>query len=319
MKTKYASIFGILVAVMLVASFVVPTNLISPAPVEADPGICKWDALFTPGYLPLKNDVGGLIAGLPLYNWDIHDMVVGGDGATVLMTAAAYTPPIVPTVPAGGVFNNQLFYTNNNGISFTGTKYTSLYTEWCNLYGLATFPAQPAANWPNVWLIAIAPDNPNATSVGGVFAHNVGPYQVWVTSNAGGTWDITNLALPIGETIRTIDISIDYGGRRDIAVGTVDGAGGGDVYVIQSTGFTGWIKQNFDAAPLGPLGDFYAIKFSPTYSGDASLAVVYANAVSTWYDISWRDLDANVHQNWAFLAPDRQRLYAAPTSASMPG
>ena len=337
MKTKYPSLFGILVALMLVASFVVPTNMISPAPVEADPGICKWDALFTPGYLPLKNDVGSLIGGFAIYNWDIHDMAVGGDGASVLLSAAAYTPPVAVTVPfPGGVFSNQLFYTNNNGISFTGTKYTSLFVEWTNLYNLPRLPALAAANWPNVWGVAIAPDNPNfwavvtdnATGNGlATYVKTVGPYQVWVTENAGGTWDITNLALPINESIRTIDISVDYGGRRDIAVGTADGLGGGDVYVIKSTGFTGWMKQNFDIAPLGPLGDFYSVKFSPTYAGDASLAVVYAEGVTaapagcadvgaTWYNISWRDLDANTHNAWAFMTPIEVRDPVAPAGAS---
>ena len=48
MKTKYPSMFGLLAVFMLVASFIVPANLASPAAVEADPGICKWDTVSTP-------------------------------------------------------------------------------------------------------------------------------------------------------------------------------------------------------------------------------------------------------------------------------
>lgn len=35
--------FGLLAVFLLVASFVVPANLASPAPVGADPGVCKGD------------------------------------------------------------------------------------------------------------------------------------------------------------------------------------------------------------------------------------------------------------------------------------
>ncbi len=52
MKTKYPNLFGILAALMLVASFVVPVSLASPSAVQADPGICKWDTLREPGALP---------------------------------------------------------------------------------------------------------------------------------------------------------------------------------------------------------------------------------------------------------------------------
>ena len=47
-----------------------------------------------------------------------------------------------------------------------------------------------------------------------------------------------------------------------------------------STGFTGWHRpdRTSDPAPLTtlPQHQFYAIKFSPTYSGDSSVALVYA-------------------------------------------
>jgi hypothetical protein len=296
MKTKYPRFFGLLAAVLLVASFVVPVSLMNPAPVEA--GVCKWDTTMTPGYLPLKNDIG-------LYA--PHDMVVGGDGATVLIAARYALPDLLPTVPAGGVVYSALFWTNNGGISFSGTKYTSFADAFWTLNGIAT-PA-PLTRWPNVYLAAIAPDNPNFWAIvtdrnQGDVALTYTPQEVWVTTNAGGKWECTQIGatlLAAGETIRTIDISVDYGGKRDIAIGTVDGAGGGDVYTVPSTGFAGWKAQTF------ALGDFYAVKFSPTYPSDASLAVVYAESTTatggaTWYNISQRDIDQNIHLAWALAA-----------------
>jgi hypothetical protein len=75
--------------------------------------------------------------------------------------------------------------------------------------------------------------------------------------------------------------------------------------VNSSTGFTGWRSQDFDIALLGPLGDFEALKFSPTYASDASLAVVFTEAAlgiggATFYNISLRDIDVNTHLEWAF-------------------
>jgi hypothetical protein len=302
--------FGLLAALLLVASFVIPTNLASPSAVQADPGICKWDTLMTPGYMPFKFDVVG-----PGYGGnDIQDMAVGGDGATIVVIDQAFAPPILPIMPTGGFLKNIPYYSNNNGITFTIMS-ASFMDQWRTFHSIpkATWNASDA-QWPNLWLVAIAPDNPKFWAVvsdgwnAGAMTLNAYPTEVWVTSNAGAKWECTNFEAfltGLGETterIRTIDVSVDYGGKRDIAVGTEQaGLGTGDVYVIPSTGFGGWKEQNFDVAPLGPLGDFYAIKFSPTYPSDASLAMVYADlATGTSYNIALRDIDSNTTNSLAF-------------------
>jgi hypothetical protein len=311
MKTKYPRIFGLLAAVLLVASFVVPVSLMSPAPVQADPGICKWDALMTPGYLPLKNDLA--------LGSDITDMAVGGDGATILLTATNYLPGIynayIPCVPNTGTVKGTLYWSNNGGISFTSTKGSALNATFWTTYGLWTggCPPAPAATLtPNVYSVAIAPDNPNFWAVttddwdvaGAALITK--PVEVWITEDAGSSWDKTNLRTSLfsstTETIRTIDISADYGGKRDIVVGTTDGNGGGDLYIVKSTGFTGWQIQNVNSAhSAGVLGaiDFFAAKFSPTYGSDASLAVVFADVNGTWYNTALRDIDTNTTSGWA--------------------
>src|SRR4030042_5750190 len=126
MKTKYPSMFGVLAALLLVASSIIPTNLATPSPVEA--GICKWDTVNTPGAMALKGDIQNLL-GLGSENLD---MVVGGDGATVLTITKTLMPPF-PGVPGpppngpAGTFRNMINYSNNMGITFSGIPYGVLY------------------------------------------------------------------------------------------------------------------------------------------------------------------------------------------------
>jgi hypothetical protein len=272
MKTKYPSLFGLLVVFTLIAGLVVPASLVRPQAADADPGVCKWEYILG----PLSGSPTSAIQSCS----ELHDMAVGNDGKTIVVTAYRTN-------------HTRFYYSNKTGYQFSGSKWTALQRD---------LPAGA-----QVYSVAIAPDNPKfyAVTTDVEVPIGGGPREVWVTEDGGSNWELTNLNLPLGETIRCIDISVDYGGKRDIAVGTVTGAGTGDVYVRKSTGFTGWMKQNFNAAPLGPLGDFYAVKFSPTYAGDASLAVAFADSVTavggaTWYNISQRGIDNNTHANWAF-------------------
>jgi hypothetical protein len=197
-------------------------------------------------------------------------MAVGNDGKTIVVTAYLTN-------------HTRFYYSNKTGYQFSGSKWTALQQD---------LPADA-----QVYSVAIAPDDPKfyavTTDVEGAIGG--GPREVWVTEDGGSNWELTNLNLPLGETIRCIDISVDYGGKRDIAVGTINGAGTGDVYVRNSTGFTGWVKQNVNVANGGPLGsiDFFAAKFSPTYPGDASLALVFADSNNTWFNVGLRDIDKN--------------------------
>jgi hypothetical protein len=248
---------------MLAAGLVVPANLVSPSVAMADPGVCKWDYLVTPLVVPTRNDI--------VHCSELHDMAVGNDDKTIVVTARTT--------------NNRFYYSSNDGRSFSGSKWNALNRE----------PQWPAG--ARVYSVAIAPDDPKFYAVTSDVAGGVGPREVWVTRDTGSNWELTNLNLPAGETIRCIDISVDYGGKRDIAVGTVTGTGAGRLIVIQSIGLSGWQVQN--TVPLGAV-DFFALKFSPSYSSDASLAVVFADANATYYNIAQRDLDQNTTLSWAF-------------------
>ena len=88
----------------------------------------------------------------------------------------------------------------------------------------------------NLFQVAIAPDDPKFIAVTADHINqfsasdtdlttNPGPKMIWVSTDAGQNWDLaydgagggTNtFDLGATETIRNLDISIDYGGKRDI-------------------------------------------------------------------------------------------------------
>jgi hypothetical protein len=294
MKTKYPNLFGILAVLMLVASFVVPVNF-APSAAKADPGICKWDTLSEPGAI-----FGAFVVGP--YNGletDPIDIAVGNDSNTVaviLAVPAGYGSVWGPTPPAPYPGpRNILVVSTSKGVFFSLGVYAGLYRA----------PGFGGNGARNLFQVVIAPDNAAfmaVTSDNGTIPS--GPREVWITQNGGAQWEQTNFdayitlnAFNAAETIRCLDISVDYGGRRDIAVGTADGAGLGRLIVAKSTGFSGWKQQ-----ALLPE-DFFAVKFSPSYASDGALASVHANILGTFYNIWLRDLALNtvnqpVFNNW---------------------
>ncbi|MBM3142414.1 MAG: hypothetical protein FJ005_05130 [Chloroflexi bacterium] len=308
MKTKYPSMFGLLAALLLVVSFVLPTNVMTPQPVGADPGIMKWDSIITPGYLAGKNDV-------PNRANETLDMAVGGDGATILLTAKVWTTAadmgavlltvgtanVLPALWGGNAHYTNLYYSNNGGLSFSASVSLNFLRDFARVVGI----------WSGelIYHVAVAPDDPKfwVVTTDAAGTPGVGPEEVWITMNAGGRWErtttTTTLAGAGAELIRTIDISVDYGGKRDIAIGTArnPGLNSGRIWVLQSTGFGGWTAQANPAQAVGQGFDFFAVKFSPTYMSDASLAAVFAdNLTSTWYNIWLRDIDSNTTLSRAF-------------------
>jgi hypothetical protein len=322
MKTKYPSLFGILAALMLVVSFVLPASLISPANVAADPGICKWDTLREPNGLTGTFAIANCTEGISL--------AVGSDFATVYAVAKFNT-----VIPLKEIRSNLLLQSAVKGVLWSASRFNALQRE---------------VQWTagdQLFQVVVAPDNPNFVAVSATTGAQktgwLGPTELWVSQNGGMDWDYTSLhtllnkqwmygttTIP-GETIRDFDISPDYGGKRDIAVATTDGLGGGRLFVVKSTGFSGWQDQKVTTATntsadinLGSV-DFFAVKFSPSYASDASLAVVFADAGvistscnttdpgGTWYNVAHRDIDQNATMDWAF------GHYNAPATSAAPG
>ena len=273
---KYSSMFGIAATFMLAASLVAPVNLASPTPVEAAAGICKWDTISTPGSFSNNADI--------LLGSEINKLVTSPTGMMLAVVTTRFTPPL------------RLYSSGNEGKSW-GTASTNLHRAMIERWGTAK----------NVWDAAIAPDDSRFRAV--VTSDNItdAPVEVWVTENSGSKWECTELVTLTGggtpdNVIGCIDISPDYGGKRDIAVGIREGDGSGNfrIYVLQSISFANWKLQTVTPTVAGTTADILDLKFSPTYVGDSSLAVVFANANNTYYDVALRDLSNNDIASWVF-------------------
>jgi len=279
-KGKHPSIFRLIVAVVLVAGVIVPCSLARASHTEAAPGICKWDTLNMPGSVASKHDI--------LHGSEVNRIAVGNDGATII---AAVTRPASAATP----YVLYLYTTYTAGISWEDSAYRHLRAEM-------TLAGVPAGN-QNVWDVAIAPDDSSLWAVVTSTAADNRPVELWVTENAGAKWECTGLATATtGQVVGCIDISPDYGGKRDIAVGIRDGtaAGAFRIYVLKPAVAGSWNLQT--VRPTTANADILALKFSPSYVSDTALAVVYATATpgDTYYNVGLRDLAANDMLSWVF-------------------
>ena len=333
MKTRFPSILGVFAAIFLVASFVIPASIAAPAAVSADPGIMRWDTIMTPEAFPLKGDIdntyikgntwtppGGDGSNVPRGS-EILSQAVGNDGMTIAWIVRDWGYTLTQFNPG---YSNGLVWSNTAGITAVGSKELGLIRATGFVIGVGdpdlgfaqggTAGTGPWNGAPaNCYQVAIAPDAPSFIAVtcdpasgpaaGGIdnTGFGAGPKRIFVSSDSGNTWDDAGVpALAANEFIRNIDISIDYGGKRDIGFVTETGAGAGEWFVRASSGFNSWAAQAVMPGPGGPY-DYYAIKFSPTYNGDSSVALVAADmATGTYYNVAQRDLNQNTTVGWAF-------------------
>ncbi|MGD0355435.1 MAG: hypothetical protein ABSB31_08345 [Dehalococcoidia bacterium] len=323
MKTRFTRIPGALAAILLIAAFVIPAGVATSSVVSADPGIMRWDTVMTPEAFPLKNDVdnvhfpGTASLDIPMGS-EILSMAVGNDGQTIawIVRDFEYAQPIYAPM-----YGNVLYWSNTAGIAATPTRELGLMRATGFILGIGAINGVNGVP-SNCYQVVIAPDNPACMAVsadgttGGEFGTGFsgGPKRIYYTSDAGNTWDLAydgstpaswvpgDITLGPTEFIRNMDISVDYGGKRDIAFVTTTGAGQGHWFVRSSSGFNNWQVQT--GMPAGTGGstffDYYAIKFSPTYNGDSSVALVAADFTGTYYNVAQRDLNQNTTVGWAF-------------------
>lgn len=254
MKTKHIATFGLLAATAIIASMM---PVISPEPVRADPGTLKWTRINTPGATLDKNDI--------VSPSEVNCIAIGSDGKTF------YAVDIVNSDNTTG--GKALYKSTDSGISWSDKISKHLYQ--------AMTPAEQG-NF-RVWNVAIAPDNINFVAV--VTNNSISnlPRNVWVSTNGGIKWEDTNC--PAASNISTIDISTNYG-NHDIAIGTRTGAGDGTIWMLKAPDYSTWTAQDF-------TGDIMALKFSPSYNSDATIATVYSDAAGTYLNAGLHDLDAN--------------------------
>jgi hypothetical protein len=204
--------------------------------------------------------------------WTIVDTPAPGQASNIIVSPSEVNVIAIGsdgrTFYAVDIPNNRVYKSTDGGIT------------WLNVtVGGASLP---------VWNIAVAPDDVNFVVAITTGTPN-GPKMVFISIDGGANWENTNFpALGAGEYISCVDISREYvDGKRDVAIGTRDGAGNGGVYVAQ-TGVTAptWKLQEL-------TGDIVALKFSPTYASDTSLVVISANGSGIFVNLGIRDTAAN--------------------------
>ena len=289
--------------IALMAIMFLPSPFTMQRADAADPGLMKWESVQTPGSFPGRNDAGHLgrcdilNPQFPLgadspKGSEIIDMAAGNDGKSVTVAVRTWVSDNYSGL-SGRIRNVQLF-SNDNGISWEKKS-------------------------DNIFQVIPTIGNPNYLTalVGG----SNGPKIVLRSTDGGAGWDtiFDGKGLDTDETIRFADVSPNYtargGSRQDIGLVTCGGSNGGR-WIVRSSGDYSQASVQINAnGSLNQLGenttsgiDYLAIRFSPNYQSDGSIALVYAdntsaNGGATWYNIAYRDLDANTTQQFAFPFP----------------
>jgi len=265
-KTANLACLSILLTVALLLTLI-PS--VSVGPVSAHPGKMIWSIVDTPS----------AVSNVIVSPSEVNVIAIGSDD----MTFYAVDIP-----------NSSVHKSTDGGVT------------WITELGLSLTAA--GANLP-AWNLAVAPDDVNflvAITDGGL--GDPGPRRVCLSEDGGANWThvpASTLSLPAGEYFSCVDISVFYGtDSRDVAIGTRDGVGGGRVYVLHYTGVGGsWNPQDATGSPSSigwPGGDVAAVRFSPTYISDSTLAVVYSNGAGTFLNAGQHDLDTN-YTDWTAI------------------
>jgi len=282
-KARYLK--PIIICLLLAAVVtLLPSGLLNPYRSEADPGVMRWETVTTPNSVSNKNDVLN-----PTFNLgdtftgsEIRDLAVADDGKTLLAAVTVDNRTVASSNNPGPL--GVLYNTPNGGISWTTAAYRRLAGD--DAWSVDK----------HVYHVAIAPDDANIWAVtAGTVAS--GPVELWVTTDGGAAWNNAGApALLAGEAIGAMDISADYGNGRDYMIATRTGVGDGRLFIMKGKGFGSWAQQ----ADPEPDIDYFATKFSPTYSGDNSVVMVYADANRTNYNIGLRDISSNSMTSYVF-------------------
>lgn len=287
---------GFLLYIVLVAALILQP--LAPAPVEADPGIMRWDTIATPGSVNGRNDI--------ISPGEIISLAAGSMGRVVAVVRVA------ADTTSGA--QNKIYYSNNWGIDWKDSVARAFASE----------------GWGSneIFQVAVAPDNPDCWAIVVGYADDTPsnlPQQVLVTDDAGVSWLDTQISLlnTDTETIRSIDISpMHSNGIRDIGVTTVTGAGNGRYYIVPSKPWGRWADQSSTPSALPVTtgtADYFSIKFSPTYASDFSFALVYATENTTYYNVGFRDVNQNTTLQYAFAGPGIEIKNPASANNASPG
>jgi len=274
---------SIILFIILAASIALPPSvLLNPYRSDADPGLMRWDTVNTPNSINNRNDILNPYINNTFTGSEIRDLAVADDGKTLLAAVTVDNRTVNASNTPGPL--GVLYNTANSGISWTTAAYRMLT-------GNAAWSADK-----HVYNVAVAPDDAGIWAItAGTQA--TGPVELWVTTDGGAAWNNAGApALAAGEAIGALDISMDYGNGRDYAVGTRTGIGNGRLFIMKGGGFGTWAQQQDPEANI----DYFSIKFSPTYIGDNSVVMIYADIDRTNYNIGLRDISSNSMLSYVF-------------------
>jgi len=247
----------------------------------------RWDTVITPNSVPSRHDILNptFDSGTSFTGSEIRDLAVADDGKTLLAAVTVDNRTVSGANIAGPL--GVLYSTSNGGITWSTSAYRRL---------------ADSAGWSadkHVYHVAVAPDDAKIWAVtAGTLAS--GPVELWVTTDGGATWNNTGAPAmaAANEAIGAVDISMDYGNGRDYAIGTRNASGNGRLFIMKGRDFGSWAQQMNPEANI----DYFALKFSPTYSGDSSVVMIYADINRTSYNIGLRDISSNSMLSYVFAA-----------------
>ncbi len=244
-------------------------------PALANPSVLKWTRTDTPGSVTGRNDI--------VSPCEVNVIKIGVDGTTLYAINIAS--------PDNTTGSKAIYKSTDGGIS------------WSDTIGRNLFHAMSPSERTNfrVWNVAIAPDNVKFVAVVTNDSATTLPRNVWISTDGGNIWENTHCSA--GDHISVIDISMH---GHDVAIGTRTGVGNGDIYIFKTSGQSHWVAQSFGS-------DVLAMRFSPNYASDSTLAVVSSNNSGTYINIGIHDKTANV-TNWDTWGPVEVTTAGANTS-----
>jgi hypothetical protein len=284
MRIKIRSFLCCVCAAAVALSYIVASVPANPVTANGA-GIMRWDTINTPNSDPGKNDVlNPFIAG-NFTGSEVRDLSVGSNGTSIISAVTVDARYIDPGAPAGPL--GIMMASNTAGISWTTSSYLHLIAS----------SGWTAGN--QVYNVLISPDDSKLWALTAGTVAN-GPTEFWISKDGGAAWTNTQApAMVAGEAIGAIDISVSYGTGRDLALVTRTGTGAGRIFLTKMAGFSTWLQQ---ANPSADPMDFFAVRFSPTYTGDQSYVLILARATGTFYNIGLRDISGNSTSAWVSRA-----------------
>jgi len=202
---------------------------------------------------------------------EINAIVVGSDDETFY---------------AIDITHSKVYKSTDGGVTWEDDLTDALTDEG------ATLPA---------WDIAVAPDDSELVAV--VTDER---QEVYVSDDGGESWTNTCISYTSGWDanllIADIAFSPEYGGDRDIAIGTrnPDGSTNGDIWVMKSGIFPEWKSQELDI-------DVSSVRFSPSYDSDTAIVVIGSDGDGAYLctGIHYTDLNTT---DWDVTDPEKVEI-----------